>query len=778
MAFLFLRHWKPDRDFVAAPLRSTRPLPLRLDRFPLGVDNAHIDIVIPPELQTVASSWVGSLVREEVHRGFWHDGEARPDRESAELFRVRYQALSRLVVQEARSRARQEWVQLFLVAILKLLLSEVDKALSGLRDEVERERSEAGARVNGRALTLHERLVSLSRHYGLVRYRCCQQVIRQWGRQEQTGLRKLRGTVLGVSWPVPEALLFNPLLTLGGLGVDESFLHHYPLLLRDATVCQDLQHVLLWTLGDWLPDGVGAGSGVELGAIPVPQGRVEQGELPGYVQVERRLRQLASSTELSAKAHNWFDEPDNLVLLLGGRDAGGLNSGPWRHPQWQRQQQRMLRRLTDRLRRAGLLRRAAAAYALTELYPASGLKDNAASLLDFLAGDLTRTQLLRRLESASTHVDSGRLLKQLQAAARQIKRELSGDQARLLTVRLASDFCRLRRDLKQAWLAYRAMDAIRLLRDEQEITLSRTNGLLQSFDEGASERGESDVIGHVILKADVRGSTGITALMRERNLNPAAYFSRNLYGPINALLKTYGASKVFVEGDAVILMLVERNDMQLAVARACGLARKILGVIQAKNAESRRHGLPELEIGLGIAYSDEPPTYLYDEGHRITISPAINRADQLSSCHPITKTLNSPILRDSLGLEVVHPVSQGSRPTKDLEDLLRYNVNGIELDPAAFQRLKGELNLQQRAVDGDAPLGRYHAGRFQDTNGTAHWLLVREAPLWMLVGNELIPGDIEGRHFYEVVSNPELLQRILRPQGDSQSHQIPLDSGV
>lgn len=215
MFYLFLRRWKPDRDFVAAPLRSSRGLPLRLDRFPRGVDNAHIDVAIPPDLEAAARHWVAGLVREEVQRGLWNDPEGVPDREAAEQFRIRYQALSRLVVQETRSRARQEWVQLFMVAALKLLLREVDAGLAALRAEVEHQRGEADARVNGLALALHERLVSLSRHHGLMRYRCCQQVMRQWARQEQTGLRKLRDTVLGVPWPVSESLLFNPLLCLG-----------------------------------------------------------------------------------------------------------------------------------------------------------------------------------------------------------------------------------------------------------------------------------------------------------------------------------------------------------------------------------------------------------------------------------------------------------------------------------------------------------------------------------------------------------------------------------
>ena len=771
MGLLFFRRWQPDRDFVAAPLRTPRALPMRLDRFPLGVDNAHIDVVITPELMDATRNWVNGVVREEVQRSFWHDSQFHPDRQAVEVFRKRYEALSRIVVHESRAQARLEWLQLYLVAMLKLLLSEVDAALARLREEVERQRSDAGARLNGRSLTLHENLVSLSRHLGLVRYRCCHQVMRQLARQEQTGLRKLRDTVLGVAWPVPEAMLFNPLLELGGLSSEEAFLNHYPLLLRDEDTAFELQHILLWTLSNWLPDGVGEGLGGAATGQPALQRRLEQGELPGYVEVERRLRLLVSNSELSAKAHSWFDDPDNIVLLLGGKERGEFQPGPWRHPHWQRQQRRVLERLCGRLSRAGLLRRAAASYALADLYPATGLKDNTGALVDYLSGRIGRGKLLRRLENASTAVDSARLLKQLQGAARQIKRELSGDGERLLTVRLVSDFCRLRRDLKLAWQAYRAMDAIRLLRDPQEIALSRANGLLQGFHEAVSDRHESNIIGHVILKADVRGSTRITALMRERNLNPAAYFSRNLYGPINALLKAYDASKVFVEGDAVILMLVERPEMQLAVARACGLARKILGVIQAKNAESRRHGLPELEIGLGIAYSDEPPTYLYDEGHRITISPAINRADQLSSCHPAVKALNSPVLRASHGLEVIHPVSQGRQPTKDMEQLLRYNVNGIELDTAAFQRLRGELRLQERQLpQGEGrPPQRYHIGRFQDASDAAHWLVVREAPVWLLVGNELVPGDATGRSFYEVVSNPELIQQVCKSESDSES---------
>ena len=42
----------------------------------------------------------------------------------------------------------------------------------------------------------------------------------------------------------------------------------------------------------------------------------------------------------------------------------------------------------------------------------------------------------------------------------------------------------------------------------------------------------------------------------ERELNPASYFSLNFYDPVNKLLAKYGATKVFLEGDAIILALL------------------------------------------------------------------------------------------------------------------------------------------------------------------------------------------------------------------------------
>ena len=65
------------------------------------------------------------------------------------------------------------------------------------------------------------------------------------------------------------------------------------------------------------------------------------------------------------------------------------------------------------------------------------------------------------------------------------------------------------------------------------------------------------------------------AELRKRGLNPASHFSLHFFDPLNSLLETYGAGKVFLEGDAVILSILEHQETlehQFSVARACGLA--------------------------------------------------------------------------------------------------------------------------------------------------------------------------------------------------------------
>src|SRR5205085_6481244 len=124
---------------------------------------------------------------------------------------------------------------------------------------------------------------------------------------------------------------------------------------------------------------------------------------------------------------------------------------------------------------------------------------------------------------------------------------------------------------------------------------------------------EQKTLDHVVIKADIRDSTRLTRLLMERGLNPASYFSLNFYDPVNKLLAKYGARKVFLEGDAIILALLEREgEAGLSVSRACVLAREIIEIVRGYNQLLSRAGLPTLELGLGISFQDSALMYLVD----------------------------------------------------------------------------------------------------------------------------------------------------------------------
>ena len=173
-----------------------------------------------------------------------------------------------------------------------------------------------------------------------------------------------------------------------------------------------------------------------------------------------------------------------------------------------------------------------------------------------------------------------------------------------------------------------------LIANDKMRQLSAMNGTLYEFLLPEEQKpSEEKVVRHVIIKADVRDSSRLTRSLLESGMNPASYFSLNFYDPVNKLLSKYGASKVFLEGDAIILAILERDgEPGLAVARAAVLAREIIDIVRGYNQLLERAGLPGIELGVGISYQDSAPMYLMDGEQRIMISDALNESDRLSSC--------------------------------------------------------------------------------------------------------------------------------------------------
>ncbi|MEW8091910.1 MAG: hypothetical protein AB2784_20040, partial [Candidatus Thiodiazotropha endolucinida] len=467
---------------------------------------------------------------------------------------------------------------------------------------------------------------------------------------------------------------------------------------------------------------------------------------------------------------SWLDVPRNIDLLLqrssgesGGwfsRSKKGSKRSIWENPECENLREELQSQLLKRIDRAGLVPRAIAAYRTPRLYRQLNGQVSVKDIYRFLAGDLPRRALVKRL--VNTPDKGSEVLKALDVVSGYIRR-MPANKKKDYAIRYVKDFLTFRRDLKLAYYTYQQMSRLRVLQDGESIKLSRDNGSLYEFRLGKDPDSQQQIKAHVILKADIRGSTEITHQLIEKKLNPATHFSMNFFGPITKLLERFGAQKVFVEGDALILAVMETGGtttQALTVANACGLARKILSVMEAQNSQNKAHNLPKLELGLGIAFSNDAPAFLYDEQQKIMISPAINEADRLSSCSVELRHDTSWRRSKRHRVEVFQEISQDNKA--NAPNHLRFNINGIELTEAAFVKLKSEMVLHKMKIHSRSGGSHYyHVGRFVDRRGSSHWLAVRQGAIKAWDAGKIEDNrDILDNYFYEIITDTNLIGRV------------------
>jgi class 3 adenylate cyclase len=770
--------WQPQPKEVLALMRPVKPWPVQMELFSRGIDNARVDVNLSPRFVARTRALVQVMVRQDVATHYWNKMERQPRPRDLEEFCAGYRGLVDGALKQRQQVPPTDWVRLVQLSLLKFLLQLVPEQIHSLRSHLEAGRDGAKAQLSGQRLEYHERLVVLARQESAIAYRVFQRLFKLVEKEESMQLRKLRKSLLGVSWPVPREALFNALLQLPNLLAEEEVVHHYPMLCVEDNVWSYLDgfnRCLCEVFKDYLPTWVRPkaprsvdaeaearkGGGAAGGGFRVMD-RLDQGGLRGFLETEIVLSHLLAEEEYKTPRYSWLDDPENLQQLLAGRPAadkcaGGADDRASSH--WRDYRSAVREELIRRIERLDIMPRITASYWTPRIFLQLSEQVSARLIYDYLTGRCSKLKILRQLAAAHVELDPARVVKTLDFAAAEIK-QLRRDRRREYVLPVLHDFLRLRRDLKLAYKTFEAMDQIRILTDADDVNLSRANGLLYEFNLEDEQTAEERIRNHVILKADVRGSTRITSELRAKKLNPATHFSQNFFNPINAYLADFGAGKVFVEGDAVILSFLEYTNSaqrRLGVAHACGMASRILEVVARQNALNRRHGLPELELGLGIAFSDEEPTFLYDGDQQIMISPAINLADRLSSCAKVLRTAEFAENVRPFRVEVLLPVESADLPASLKTDVVRYNVNGIEMDTAAFSKLKSELAMQCMDVKVAGCVTRFHVGRYPDLNGRMQWLVVREAPMHLWERGEGPEQQAPGRRFFEVVVEPSLI---------------------
>ncbi len=437
----------------------------------------------------------------------------------------------------------------------------------------------------------------------------------------------------------------------------------------------------------------------------------------------------------------WLNVPENAQALVG---SGNEEGSPQARAQYTR-----LQVWTRLLEENDLIDYVLAAYEAVPLVAEYSPRINAQQLKNALISRRERERVEKMINENGRQSNTS-----LHSAVRRVESCNTADCDKT-AARFLFDLMRYHRDLRRLEALNSAADEVNVIQNDRLRELSAMNGLLYEFlqPQEATQKA-NDVLGHVVLKADVRDSTRLTRRLVELGLNPASYFSLNFYDPVNNLLARYGAKKVFLEGDAIIVALLETaGEPGFSVGRACTLAREILEIVRGYNERLERSSLPALELGIGISYQEAAPLYLMDGERPIMISDALNESDRLASCHKgARRALES---RANAWHVFAIQVADAGNAANDATML--YNRDGIRLSNAAFERLSQEISL--RPLPAHLPPAwpgepiRMHLGSVPIDREVFRPIVIRESKVPVVDPETFAVAAWTGETFYEVCTS-------------------------
>jgi len=777
----------PNQSSVA--LHTAMPAVINLAGFTKGIDNVHLDVQLSPQFQGHTETLLAALMEQETQDRRVGATRRGPTFQQWEEFRNLYTKMMEAATHQAKSKNEPSLGQLAQVATIKFLLEEVDRTLDQMRQKLRRALASEGLRSDTVRIETNEWLSWLIQNRAKLKYRILRQLLTPILQSEEGTLGELRQSLWGERWSLPREFLSNPLLLADSPFDEELLITHY-VLLEEGGV-QDGYRAYSYAAMDRLIPNLFPTPMSHHGTktAPAQSEQVLARTKAEFPKATKKLEPGQGSVEHEPTKSNfkevpcregspktqsaWTEVPANVDLLFDDsvatnqiqaakRSGDGSARALWKAQR--RFQRRMLATVERHFRRNGLLMQVVAAFEIVPIYKElSGLL-SPGELHRFVVSQAARKGLLEKIDNKQGQRRPVELTPLIHLSQHIAK--LSRHKERDLLIKFVKAFLTFRRDLTHLQIFRQASAAIELRNNPNDLRLSQTNLSLYRF-LGTAEIQTSvqTVRNHVILKADIRGSTKVVAELCNRSLNPASHFSLNFFDPLNSVLQTYGANKVFIEGDAVILSMTEHKETpehQFSVARMCGIGKRLLDLVQKQNTSSRKNGLPELEIGIGVVYCEEPPTFLFDGNQPIMISPAIGMADRLSSCSWMLRNDRTNQKRVATNVQIYDIPRRDSRIEDKFEGRLRYNVNGIELNKEGFVKLQSELTLQEVKLvlpRDDAPT-TFFFGKYPDLNGALHRLIIRLGHIRSYDQWHPQLGTPTSEAFYEVIVDDTLIAQI------------------
>jgi class 3 adenylate cyclase len=471
------------------------------------------------------------------------------------------------------------------------------------------------------------------------------------------------------------------------------------------------------------------------------------------------LRTLYGEETTGESIDAWMNVPENARALVGSGTPDESDEGVM--------QQERLATWVRLLEDERVMENVIASYHVAALFSEYAPRINPQQLKNAL---IDRTECDRVERMIQEH---GKLSPNSLYAAVAKVASCRGAERTKVAARFLQDFFHYHRDLRRLETLNAAMDSVNLVANERLRELSRMNGTLYEFllPEEQGEPQADRVLRHVVLKADVRDSTRLTRTLMDKGLNPASYFSLNFYDPVNKLLSKYGAQKVFLEGDAIILAILEKDgEPGLAVSRACVLAREIIEIVRGYNELVQRSGMPPLELGIGITLQESAPLYLMDGEHQIMISEALNESDRLSSCNKRARKVMEP---QAGPFHVYAFQAADVEAGGNVEDVvLSFNLGGIRMNEAAFRKLEQEISLEPLRVKLPPSFASPDKGEYRLLKGTVpvdrdifRLIVVRESRVPRIDPADFSVQGWTERSYWEVCTDPAIYAALEKGKG-------------
>jgi hypothetical protein len=737
-----------------------------LDRLVLGVDNIRHDVYLSPTFISATRKIVAQLVTR--HTGVENTAEDAAKLnwvKEVENYKQLYKEMMRDAVTKAKGRREVQIEYLAQAALTKMLLDEIrsqyDHLVGRIKTAVRKtelvmhDDAAAGSKLSSKLQRIVQEKDAILRQVG-------KEICGFWSDVEQQAVLPMHEAVFGPRSSFFIDVINNPILHSDQPDSDIFLISEYDVVLGRRVEDPDKYETLLYFMRRWLnyidlmePGAKGHSMDQRLTVPDASDGDVAPEEYQAYSQKIEEILKRDGNMDLLL---NWQRTKGDIQELKkkGGDDqeASVLRNRI-------RDQKRLLDFCYNQFRREGLLDRVVAAYEMQPEYLEYCPPLIPQQIIQYLTVPRSRRVLRNRIKRMQKMYNRSYPLSPLSKKIKAME-QMTAAKKKAYIIRFVNAFARYHRDKSNAEIFQESMERIFLATDDKVLLLSRENNTLYEFllpHEQSEDK--APIINHVVIKADVRGSTDITHQMNERGLNPASYFSLNFFDPISEILSEYDAVKIFIEGDAIILSIFERENTPsgwYGVARACGLALNMLIIIQRYNAKSRKYMLPILELGIGISYLGNAPTFLFDANSRIMISSAINHADRLSSCSKTGRKLLAA-RKGPFNLHVFQTRSDEELAATADDLYTRYNVNGIELSAPGFEKLSHEIDLKALKNEFADPFGRkskLYTGKFPTQSGRYQRLVIREAQIPVVDPTTLKTGKITSRKYYEVCTHPKL----------------------